>query len=64
MSRRAPSRPRTRSLVRTSQFSRLEQLALVRAYELALPVIRETVAETPPATRAARRSSCQTLIGG
>jgi hypothetical protein len=65
MSRRAPSRPRTRSLVRTSQFSRSEQLALVRAYELALPVIRESVAETPSATRATRRCSpCQTLVGG
>jgi hypothetical protein len=65
MSRRAPSRSPTRSLVRTSQFSRSEQLALVRAYELALPVVRASVAETPSATRAARRCSpCQTLVGG
>jgi hypothetical protein len=67
MSCRPPSRPRTRSLVRTSQLSRSEQQAVVRAYELALPVVREPVAQTPSATFAStsrRRSPCPTLIGG
>ncbi len=67
MSRRAPSRPPTRLLVRSSHFSRSEQWTLVRAYELALPVVREAVGETPSApfaSTARRRSPCKTLIGG
>jgi hypothetical protein len=39
-----PSRPRLRSLVRTSQRSRSERQALHRAYELALPVLRQPLA--------------------
>jgi len=38
MSRRAPSRPCQRTLVRTSQRNRSELPSLCRAYELALPV--------------------------
>jgi hypothetical protein len=67
VSRRPPSRPPKRCLVRSSLFSRSEQSALVRAYELALPVVRQTVAESPSATFAAnarRRSPVSTLIGG
>jgi hypothetical protein len=46
MSRRAPSRPRLRTLVRASQRSRLEQQSLQRAYELALPVVTHAIAPT------------------
>ena len=46
MSRRAPPRPRQRTLVRTSQRSRLETESLQRAYELALPIIRQPLAPT------------------
>jgi len=50
MSRRAPSRPRHRTLVRISQRSRLEQQSLQRAYELALPVVAQPTVPTgsPP----------------
>ena len=49
------SRPRSRSirtLVRTTQRSRLEQECLGRAYELALPILRRRGANAPkPQTR-------------
>ena len=62
---RPPSRPRKRSLVRTSQLSRSEQQAVVRAYELALPVVRELLAESRSARFVSpRRPHCQSLIGG
>jgi hypothetical protein len=68
MSRRPSSPPRRRALVRLSQFSRSEQQALVRAYELALPVLRQPVAEKRSATDAqsvhTRRVFPQTRIGG
>ncbi len=65
MSRRPPSRPRSRSLIRASQLSRSEQQAVVRAYELALPIVRERLAEKPSAKFASpRRSPCQNLVGG
>ena len=61
MSRRALSRPRQRTLVRTSQRSRLETQSLQRAYELALPVVRHVIAATAStprsATSAARRQA-------
>jgi hypothetical protein len=44
MSRRAPPRPRLRTLVRTSQRSRLEAESLHRAYELALPIFTQRIA--------------------
>lgn len=44
MSRRAPPRPRQRTLVRTSQRSRLEIESLQRAYELALPIVTWPIA--------------------
>lgn len=40
MSDSFPSRPRFRSVVRTSQRCRLERQALHRAYELALAILR------------------------
>jgi hypothetical protein len=67
MSRLASSPSRRRSLIRTSQRSRSEQQALVRAYELALPILRRTVTETRSATAAPDPSRCvipQTRIGG
>jgi hypothetical protein len=45
MSRRAPSRPGIRTLVRTSQRHRFEQSSLCRAYELALPVVAQALAQ-------------------
>jgi hypothetical protein len=69
MSRRAPSRPSPRAVVRTSQRSRSEPQAFVRAYELALPVLCEALA----AQRLAKESAAspqsrhfvpQTLCGG
>lgn len=60
--------PPRRSLVRTSQRSRSEQEALIRAYELALPVVRQSVAghSTPQdsPTGYQRRVGSQTGIGG
>lgn len=53
MSRRAPSRPCIRTLVRTSQRHRSEQASLLRAYELALPVVAQSLAER----RSAKSSS-------
>lgn len=53
MSRRAPSRLCNRTLVRTSQRNRSEQSSLCRAYELALPVIAESLAQP----RSAKSSS-------
>jgi hypothetical protein len=64
MSRSAPSRPRARLLVRASQFSRSEQQDLVRAYALALPVVRELLAKRPAKIALSRRSPCHTLCGG
>jgi hypothetical protein len=65
MSRRSPSRPR--SLVRTSQRSRSEQQAFVRAYELALPILREPLAPDRSAKESApiqkRRFVPQSLFG-
>ena len=67
MSRRTPSRPRLRPLVRSSQFSRTEPQSLLRAYELALPVVRKTLADNRSAkvssSAKSRRSVPQTLIG-
>jgi hypothetical protein len=68
MSRRPPSRPRLRSLVRTSQRSRSEPQALSRAYELALPILREPLAGNvsgKESTQDQRRHFVpQTLCGG
>jgi hypothetical protein len=68
MPRRPPSRPRLRSLLRLSQQSRSEQQAFVHAYELALPVLRASLAGKPSAERATpesmRRRVPQTLVGG
>ena len=44
MSDRPPSPLRLRVLVRTTQRGRSELQALQRAYELALPVVRESLA--------------------
>jgi hypothetical protein len=52
MSRRAPSRPCIRTLVRTSQRQRSEQVSLSHAYELALPVVAQPLAE-PRSAKAA-----------
>jgi hypothetical protein len=68
MSRRPLSRPRLRSLVRTSQRSHSEPHSLIRAYELALPTLREPL----PAKSAAKESTStqkrrfvpQSLLGG
>jgi hypothetical protein len=68
MSRRPPSQLRMRSLVRTSHRSRSEQQAFVRAYELALPVLRAPLAENlsakEPTPVQRRRFVPQTLLGG
>jgi len=69
MSRRTLSRPRPRTLVRTSQRSRSEQQAFVRAYELALPILRESLAPNRPAKDSApsqkkRHFAPQSLCGG
>ena len=68
MPRRAPSRPRLRSLVHTSQQSRSEQQAFVHAYELALPVLRASLPGKSSANKATpesmRRRVPQALIGG
>jgi len=68
MSRRRCSPPRQRSLVRTAQRSRSEHQALVRAYELALPVLRQPLTEKRSAQAApsvpTRRVIPQTRIGG
>ena len=64
------SRPQSRSvrtLVRTTQRSRLEQECLGRAYELALPILRRRAADAPkPQTRSYRClfSVPQLLMGG
>lgn len=52
MSRRAPSRPRIRTLVRATQRNRSQQESLCRAYELALPVVRQPLAQTGSANTA------------
>ena len=55
----------TRTVVRASQRSRLEQECLGRAYELALPVIRRVLAERSSAkTQAASFPVPQKLVGG
>jgi hypothetical protein len=68
MSHRPFAPPRTRSLVRTSQCSRSAQQALHRAYELALPVLREPLVTPATANESApvytRRFVPQTLVGG
>ena len=69
MARRPPARSRTRSLVRTSQHSRSQQQALIRAYELALPVLRQPLAEDlsakePPPVPKGRFVPQAVLIGG
>jgi hypothetical protein len=68
MSRRPSAPPQRRALVRTSQRSRLEQQALVRAYELTLPVLRRPVPEQRPVQESpsshTRRLSPQTRLGG
>jgi hypothetical protein len=68
MSDRPPSRPRRRALVRTSQRSRSESQALQRAYELALPVVREPLAATTAAPGSnpvlSHRPVPQTSLGG
>jgi len=53
MSRLAPSRPCIRTLVRTSLRHRSEQQSLCRAYELALPVVAQSLAQP----RSAKSSS-------
>jgi hypothetical protein len=62
------SRPRVRTLVRHSQFSRSEQEFLDRAYELVLPVLRRALTEASSVkSRVAgkgRRRLPQTQIGG
>ena len=67
MSDRPPSRPRRRALMRTSQRSRSEPQALRRAYELALPVLRQPLAAAAaaegPAPSQSRRFVPQTLCG-
>jgi hypothetical protein len=57
MSRRPPSRPPSRSVVRISQRSHSDQHALIRAYELGLPVVRKTLADagTNPSSASAKR---------
>jgi hypothetical protein len=68
MSRHPPSRRSPRCIVRTSHFSRSEQQALVRAYELALPILREplsfeyVVKERGPVPQ--RRCDSRVLLGG
>jgi hypothetical protein len=68
MSRRSLARPRTRSLIRASQRCRCEQQALIRAYELALPVVREPLAEKrsakAPTSVPMRHFVPQKLLGG
>ena len=55
------ARSSSRSVVRVSQLSRLQQQAVVRAYELALPVVRERLAEKASAEfDSPRCSPCQT----
>ena len=55
------ARSSSRSVVRVSQLSRLQQQVVVRAYELALPVVRERLAEKPSAKFVSpRHSPCQT----
>lgn len=62
MSGRARPRPRHRSVLRTSQPARSEQQSLIRAYELALPILHQPTAEKPTskssaATKSRRRRS-------
>jgi hypothetical protein len=67
MSSRPSSRPRLRSLVRTSHRSRSEQQAFSRAYELALPVLREPLVGILSAKGSmdqSRRFVPQRLVGG
>jgi hypothetical protein len=68
MSDRPPSRPRRRALVRTSQRSRSDAQALQRAYELALPVVREPLAANSSAQGSnpvlRHRLVPQTSLGG
>ena len=61
MSTRPLARPSSRSVVRAVQVSRLQQQAVVRAYELALPIVRERLAEKPTAKFVSPpHSPCQT----
>ena len=53
MSRRAPSRPCLRTLVRISQPNRFASQSLCRAFELALPVVTQPLAQP----RSAKSSS-------
>ena len=68
MSRRPPSRPRLRFLVRTSLRSRSEPQAFSRAYELALPILREPLAGNVSGKKSTqeqrRRFIPQSLCGG
>jgi hypothetical protein len=61
MSTRPLARSSNRLVVRATQLSRLQQEAVVRAYELALPIMRERLAEKPSAKFVSpRRSPCPT----
>ena len=68
MSRRPTVRSAIRPLVRTSHFDRAQQYALVRAYELALPVVRQPLtarsSAQPSAAAHGRHLVSQTLAGG
>lgn len=62
-----PSPRRVRALVRSSQRSRLEAAALGRAYELALPIVRQGLADrrsVPPRPSFDSFTVPQKLVGG
>jgi hypothetical protein len=68
MSHRPAARPALRPLVRTSHFDRSQQQAIVRAYELALPIVRQPLTAKTSAQRATAAQGQhfvpQTLAGG
>ena len=67
MSGRARPRPRHRSVLRTSQPSRSEQQSVIRAYELALPILGQPTVEKPTSKSSAaaksRRRRSPILLG-